>query len=549
MLTDDTVRAAVERLRRQGTDDASCEAKACASGLGQSVWESVSAFANTKGGLLVLGLNEKAGFASVPSFEADAVLDAFIEGMGDGGAEGAKLVNAPRYEPLRVEVDGVLVLAIEVFENDLARKPCYIAARGVLGGSYRRLDDRDVRLSATEVHELHASFVPSPAEREVVPEASLEDLDPALVDGLLARTARSKAMRGTADRLEKLRNLNVVDAQGGVRLCGILSLGRYPQRFVPRALIDVAVHPGVQKAQVSGLRFIDRALCEGPVGEMVDEACGAVLRNLRAASAVSGVGRTDVFEVPVEAVREAVANAVLHREYGPLFCGQAVSVDVYADRITVTSPGGLWGGKTLETLGDGVSRCRNPVLMRLMQDVPLPGGAGAIAEGQGSGINMMARAMAEAGLPAPRFRVTYDQFVVELRRPCGPIAFVVPGGRPSAGALASPAPERDRGDSEGFATAGQGLSPQEEGAMMHVLPGWGTAVRPGGAEHFLIEKDGWVLEVLSETYAKGVHEIAAEGGRSLSVTRRALRELAKAGKVVPTAPATSRNRKYLLASG
>ena len=79
---------AIGRLRRYGTDDARCEAKSCSGRLSSDVWESVSAFANTLGRLILLSLDERRGFALAERFDLDKVRDPFIEGMGEGGVSG-----------------------------------------------------------------------------------------------------------------------------------------------------------------------------------------------------------------------------------------------------------------------------------------------------------------------------------------------------------------------------------------------------------------------------------------------------------------------------
>ena len=73
---------------------------------------------------------------------------------------------------------------------------------------------------------------------------------------------------------------------------------------------------------------------------MISDAVAAVAKNLRRTSTVQGVSRVDSLEIPEEVLREAIANAVIHREYGDRFCGQSIAVDVFDDRIEVTNPGG-----------------------------------------------------------------------------------------------------------------------------------------------------------------------------------------------------------------
>lgn len=87
MWTNDDIAEVLEHLRVQGNDDARFEAKSCARTIGTSVWESVSAFANTKGGVLLLGISEDGDFSPVPGFDANHIASQFMDGMGDGNPQ------------------------------------------------------------------------------------------------------------------------------------------------------------------------------------------------------------------------------------------------------------------------------------------------------------------------------------------------------------------------------------------------------------------------------------------------------------------------------
>ncbi len=137
------ISAAIERARRQGRDDGMCEIKESTSELSNSIWATVSAFANTEGGLIILGLSEEKGFVSVDGFELDKVRDQFIEGMGDGGGPG-RLTNPPVYSVQPFDFENRSILAIEINELDPSTKPCYITNRGKPGGCYKRIDDKDM---------------------------------------------------------------------------------------------------------------------------------------------------------------------------------------------------------------------------------------------------------------------------------------------------------------------------------------------------------------------------------------------------------------------
>ena len=107
----------LESLRRMGSDDLNVEVKESATTLSRDVWETVSAFANTAGGIIVLGVSERAGFVPVANFETEKVLNQFVAGMGDAGGRG-KLANPPKYTIERVELQGTVVLVITIEELD-----------------------------------------------------------------------------------------------------------------------------------------------------------------------------------------------------------------------------------------------------------------------------------------------------------------------------------------------------------------------------------------------------------------------------------------------
>lgn len=409
---------AIERLRAQHNDDADYEAKSCATTLSKSVWESVSAFANTDGGTLLLGVDENKNFTVPPQFDADKTINQFVDGMGDGSKDGAKVVSPPPYSIHRDTLDGAQMVSVQVHENDAAHKPCYVKSKSVSTGSYKRQDDKDILLSPTELFEMQNVYKPSEADRAPITDADRGDLDDATVAAIIDAHRDTKALRGAHSEMQQLERLNILDKEGHVRLTGVLIAGAYPQQFFPRLYVDVAVHPGINKSQDGEVRFLDRVQCDGRLQEMVDDAVKAVLRNLRTYSLIEGTGRRDVPEIPTTVLREAIANAVVHREYDALFRNDPVNIDIYSNRVEISSPGGLWGGKTLQNLANGVSRCRNATLMQLLQKTPLIRGDndGSAVEGQGSGIQFMINRMKELSLAQPDFQPTFDRFRVILYR-------------------------------------------------------------------------------------------------------------------------------------
>lgn len=512
MITEEQLTAIIKRLRKQGTDDAEVEVKECRSSLSKDIWETVSAFANTHGGVIILGLSERKGFTPVEGFAIERVCDQFIAGMTDRNGEG-KVANPPRYDIMRMTFEESNLLVITIDELPAHAKPCHIKSKGMQAGSYKREDDQDLALSTSETLSLSTAALYENYDRTPVPEAGIPNLNDALVSATFERalTQTPRALIGADTLRAKLERLNFIDAEGAVTRAGLLAAGTYPQQFLPRLMIDVAVHPGTTKGGAGTLRFVDRALCEGTIGEMIGDAVRAIKRNLKTKSVVIGIGRVDELEIPEEVLREAVANALIHREYNPRFDGQAVNVDIFDDRIEVTNPGGLYGSVRKQTLASGISSCRNAALMRLMSLVPLPLEAGSPAEGNGSGIPMMIQACKKRGLEEPTFCPGIDQFKVILHRPSDDAT------THEAGDDATPS-----GKSDGADSRAKRLSTE-------------TGER-------------YIKECLAEHGELSTRQLQELTGMNVNQVRSRIRRLINAGEVLATAPTSSRDRTYRMAN-
>jgi len=152
--------------------------------------------------------------------------------------------------------------------------------------------------------------------------------------------------------------------------------------------------------------FIDRKEFAGPIYEQVDDAYNFVLRHIDMGAQIDGEYRKDVYELPISAVRETIANAILHRSYLDRSC---VQVCIYDDRMEVSSPGMLYGGLDIETAKTGKSTCRNEAVAEAFHYMH-------IVEAWGTGIPRIINRCNEYGLPTPVFEEFGDGFKVTLFR-------------------------------------------------------------------------------------------------------------------------------------
>ena len=170
----------------------------------------------------------------------------------------------------------------------------------------------------------------------------------------------------------------------------------------PFAKIQCALFKGTERVV-----FIDKRDFEGPLYEQIEEAYEFVLKHINLGAEISGLVRTDAYELPTEAIREAIVNATTHRNFLDRAC---VQVAVYDDRVEVTSPGMLYGGLTIEQIKEGGSKIRNRCIAEVFSRMK-------IIESWGTGIKRMFSSCKEYGIRKPELLEIGDSFRVNLYRP------------------------------------------------------------------------------------------------------------------------------------
>jgi ATP-dependent DNA helicase RecG len=183
---------------------------------------------------------------------------------------------------------------------------------------------------------------------------------------------------------------------------GLLLFGTEPQRVFPSAEILLARYSGKQMTDA----FV-RETIRGPLPEQIRRAEAFVVANMRKGARVGGLVREDRGEYPAPAVREAIVNAVAHRDYA--IRGDEIRVLMFADRLEVYSPGRLPGHVTVDNIVEE-RFARNEVIVQVLADL-------GFVERLGYGIDRMIGLMRQWGLPAPKFAETANGFRLTLRGP------------------------------------------------------------------------------------------------------------------------------------
>jgi ATP-dependent DNA helicase RecG len=260
-------------------------------------------------------------------------------------------------------------------------------------------------LTGQEVRQLAATKSAGDYEIEPVLAASVDDLDSEILQEHL--TKRQERGGGPLNQAlpEFLQEIGASDEQGRPTVAGLLLFGQRPQARLPQSGLVFVRFVGTEPRGSDGLAgYGRREEIGGPLARIIERAWQVVWEEMRVGAVVKGLVREEQTEYPPFAVREALVNAVCHRDYR--LRGRRIEVRMFFDRLEVISPGGLPGYITLDNIVDE-HFSRNPrIVAGLFQ-------WGYIEE-LGLGIDRMIEEMLRNGRRAPEFRATPYSFTVTL---------------------------------------------------------------------------------------------------------------------------------------
>ncbi len=381
------------------------EAKDARRGLPQRIHEALSAFGNRRGGgFIVFGLEDV-------SFRTVGGLD-----VGQLQHQLTSLVDQRLSYPLRLEfatceVDDHTVLAVHVPECPPVHKPVYYRNKGLIGGSYLRVGNSNHVLSEAEVRALLRASDRDRSDILPVEEAQMSDLEATHIDAYRATLEARKPTSGLLglSNDELLRSVQAIVRIGDRDVpttAGVLFFTSDPTRWLPGAFISVLQFSGTEIAGAaagSGV-YLDNRRLSGPLPIVVEQARLAVLARIRKRALLEGFVRREIPEYPDWAYREAIVNAVAHRDYG--ITGSHTQLRLFADRLEVQSPGGLFGTVSEQNI-ESEQSTRNHAVVRLLEDHGL-------VEQRDIGVNRMVQEMLRAGLRRPLFQDALTSFSVVL---------------------------------------------------------------------------------------------------------------------------------------
>ena len=400
----------IEYLRKYRTETDRIEVKTANGGFPKKCYDTFSSFSNKYGGIIIFGINEENNFSAEGVYDVKD-LQKQISNLCTDAMEPA---IRPYILPLEFEEKNIL--AVKIDEISQNKKPCYYKPKGLKNGSYTRIGDRDDLMTDYEIYSLqsykdHIFEDTRPTKRSTVDDLNKEELEK-----YIEKVKIDKPHFAKNDFEKCLKLCGITDNNNNQvypTLAGTLIFGEYPQTFYPQLFVACVVVPGIELGDVGSLgeRFIDNKRIEGTIEEMLEGTMNFLQRNMKTSVIINSNGkRTDRSEYPIEALREAVANALIHRDYSTQTENAYISVYMYNDRIEILNPGALYGTNKLEKLGTATTmESRNPTIVRILEE------KGSVIENRHSGIPTMIREMKKYGLPEPEFYEERDSFKVIFR--------------------------------------------------------------------------------------------------------------------------------------
>ena len=359
----------------------------------------IIAFSNSTGGKVILGIEDETCIVYGIGEQSPFKLSDCISNMISDSC-------VPQIEPdISIQtIENKTILVVDIAPGKL--RPYYLANKGKETTTYIRINGTSRPADAGKIKELEL-------EGQNISYDSMQEIGQEYDEKEaleLCKKMEQIAIQACKDEEQKLaiKSMTLEKLEDFGILCKI---GRklYPTHAFNLLTDNKNKSSKIQCALFKGtIRdiFIDQKEFDGPIYEQVENAYQFVLRHVNSGAEIGGIYRSDSCEIPISAVREMIANAVVHRSYLDTSC---IQVSIFDDRVEVLSPGMLYGGLDLETVKLGKSSCRNEAIAEAFHYMH-------IVEAWGTGIPRIISRCKEYSLPIPLFEEYGNNFKVTMFR-------------------------------------------------------------------------------------------------------------------------------------
>lgn len=401
----DALKKLVEDIRSKKSESQNVEVKAAEKGCPTRLFDTLSSFSNQDdGGVIVFGLDEREDFAIKGVYDAQDIQKKITE-------QCKQMEPSVRALFTICEVNGKMIVSAEIPGVDISERPVFYKGVGRVKGSYVRVGESDELMSEYEIYSYEAFRKRIRDDIRTIENAKMQLVDENRMKKYLDAVKNERRNLAENVSQEEILELMGITVNGAPTLAGHMTFSRYPQTYFPQLCITAVALPGTEMGTVGddGERFIDNKRITGAIPDMLDEAVEFVRKNSRTKTIVDEDGhRNDKMEYPIKAVREAVLNALVHRDYSIHTENIPIRIEMYRNRMEITNSGGLYGKISIDALGKVHPETRNAALANMLELLK-------ITENRYSGIPTIRAEFLNAGLPEPVFSVIHGEFKVIMK--------------------------------------------------------------------------------------------------------------------------------------
>jgi len=352
----------------------------------ENIAKTVIAFSNTAGGKLVIGVADNHDIIGVDDSQIFNMQDKIASIIADS--------CSPTIIPeiYNINIKGKLILVIEVVRGNL--KPYFLKKQGKADGTYIRIGATNRVADLETIADLERQKQNLSFDEEICYDEEFKNLDISPLHKKFEQQEKSLDD-------DKLKNLRLIKVERNKL---------YPTNAL-MILLGKFWHCTVKCARFKGTTmsvFTDKKEYGGDIFSILENTQSFILNHINLRAEIKDLYRTDTYEIPVSAIREALVNAIIHRDY--INKGRDVKVGIYDDIVNIVSPGGLPNTITIEDAFNGRSEARNRVIANVFKELGL-------IEQWGTGLNRIINECKDHGLAAPKIEEKNDFFDVEIMRP------------------------------------------------------------------------------------------------------------------------------------
>jgi len=330
--------------------------------------EDIVAFSNTRGGFILLGINDN---GKVTGERLTNNMKADINSLARGCDPHVSVKSIS-------QIGNVVVIEIPEGEDE----PYSCSA-----GYYRRLDAVSQKMSRKELQIMFQKSISIPFEERINDEVTWKDISKTKIKAFLKEAEIHTSRIVPREVFESLK----LSKDDKIKNAGILFFASDPRKFIFHTEATLVAFKGTER-----IHIYDKLDVRDDLLTQFNEAIMFLKKHLNVRIEIKDANRKNIYEIPIDALREAVANAIMHRDYS--MRGTSLMVEVHDDRVDISNPGGLPEGLDINSLGkEEISVRRNELIADLFSRMDK-------AERIGTGMKRMRKMMKDAGLPYPEIK-------------------------------------------------------------------------------------------------------------------------------------------------